>query len=115
MGGFPIIYLHNYFTRAESDLLTSFIDLYGFCLIHFPEIGDILNNWFWQVPVDPLTCISGLCIDPYSLPLKKPPTYLRNQVSIMIKRRTKNEMIKDLMDLEQEGVTELILDCLKIK
>ena len=70
MGGLPIIFLHNFAIRAESDLLTSFVDLTYFTQTFDPEIGALMTNQY-TFAVAARDDIIGLLKDPYSLPISK--------------------------------------------
>nr|QXV86439.1 RNA-dependent RNA polymerase [Chuviridae sp.] len=106
LGGFPVIYLHNFFIRAESDLLTSYIQLVQYTRVHHQELYISLFNSFCQRWDDPLRCITGLCIDPYSLPIVKPPmasSILRKSVIKLVEKHTKNKTIKELFKARNTG------------
>lgn len=45
VGGFPIIFLHNMFVRAESDLLSPFIGIIQFCKKYDYELYELLSNF----------------------------------------------------------------------
>lgn len=106
LGGFPIIFLHNFFVRAESDLLPPFLDLLAFCLEFYPSLGKVLLNCMHQRLASPETCLVGLMVDPYSLPIVKPrpaSTVLRRAVAEMVRKRTKNAEIRELFEIAHEG------------
>lgn len=73
LGGFPIIFLHNFFQRAESDLLSSYAEIYTVDIKKDPEVADVLTNSWNQRVFESSHNIEILCMDPYSLPLYKPP------------------------------------------
>lgn len=115
MGGFPVIYLHNYYQRSESDLLSSFIYILRCIRDTNEEIYNILMNTFNEVVIDPVDNIEMLCIDPYSLPFKKPSGskgVLRNALSKTLKSLTKNEQIKQLFEARNSGFHETLMICL---
>nr|WAS28157.1 MAG: polymerase [Chuviridae sp.] len=115
LGGFPIIFLHNFFVRAESDLLTPYIDLVSFSLQCMPKVGRVLLNTLKQKVADPTRCLNGLMVDPYSLPIHKPrpaSTTIRLAVTSMVRRKTKNQNLLDLFTLIGEGFEERFIEVL---
>lgn len=115
MGGFPIIYLHNFYQRAESDLLTSYINIVITTRGINEQVWTVLSNTFHQILVDPYDNVEMLCIDPYSLPFKKPSGsqgVLRNALSKTLKSLTRNEQIKQLFEARLSGFQEALLMCL---
>lgn len=97
MGGFPIIYLHNFYQRSESDLLSSYIHIFNTIRDNNEEVYNILMNTFHQVVLDPAENIEILCIDSYSLPFKKPSGskgVLRNALSKTLRNASRNEQVK---------------------
>ncbi|AJG39044.1 polymerase [Changping Tick Virus 2] len=115
VGGFPIIFLHNFFVRAESDLLSPFIDLLQYTKKHYPRIFDLLCGFITQKVMRPEKVLSGLLIDPYSLPLAKPTqagTVLRQAVTELVERTTKNEDLKELFRAVKGGFERAFLDVL---
>lgn len=114
LGGFPIIYMHNFFVRAESDLLPPFIDFCSFLARHYPHLHEIVERVWWQVLVHPSECLNGLFIDPYSLPIKKPDTpstVMRTAVERMIKTKTRNQEIIELYDAASCDFERDLVDC----
>ena len=69
--GLPTILLHNFFTRAESDLLSSCVAMYKYAEKKLHPYAIILKN-FLQIPTDKMATRAMLLNDPYSLPLFKP-------------------------------------------
>lgn len=114
VGGFPIIYLHNMFVRAESDLLSPFIGLTQFLYRYNHEIYSIMINFLKFSYRNPHNLI-GLYKDPYSIPLNRsvlPTTLLRMQIIPSLHKLTKNESIKELFEYIDIGITEEVVDCL---
>lgn len=114
VGGFPIIYLHNMFVRAESDLLSPFIGLTQFSYKYNHEVYTIMAN-FLKFSYQPPTSLIGLYKDPYSLPLNRPvlpTTLLRMQIIPSLHKLTRNEAIKELFEYIDLGITEEIVECL---
>lgn len=110
VGGFPLIYLHNFYVRAEADLLPSFLDLYSYLKRANRSIADIMRN-FMEVKQDIPEDISGLCSDIYSLPTYMPllpTTKLRLLMNPILPRITKNEVLKELFELAK---TEEVQEC----
>lgn len=98
-GGFPIIYLHNFYVRAESDLLTPFIDLYLYISKINPAVTLYMSRFMKTSRQCPKT-FEALYNDPYSLPTTRPllPTgYLRAQMPEALERITQNEVIIELL------------------
>jgi hypothetical protein len=112
LGGFPIIYLHNFFVRAESDLLPPFLDLLKYTLTYNPDIHTKLSNALIQDLKTSEDCFTALLIDPYSLPLNVPQTpqaILRTEVARLIKSKTKNEALKDLFLAQDDDFTKNLI------
>jgi hypothetical protein len=102
LGGFPIIYLHNMYVRAESDLLSPFIELYLFTQTNFDQIFMSLTKWFYQIIESPRSMFRGLMSDPYCLPVRKPlsaSSRLRSDLSDHLLKITKNESLKQLFGM----------------
>lgn len=105
LGGLPIIYLHNFYQRAESDLLSSFFMIYDTCKSYDSEIFQVLDNALQQTILDPHENLEMLCLDPYSLPIFKPNTassVLRNAVREMIEKKSRNEQIGELFEARRD-------------
>ncbi|APG78818.1 RNA-dependent RNA polymerase [Wenling chuvirus-like virus 1] len=116
VGGLPIVYLHNFYTRAESDLLPPYIDLVKFCTQYYPEVVEYLVSPLDQELREAEDNLVGLMIDPYSIPFAKPSqpqSILRQGITKMLKRKAKNEDIKELLELSEEGFTEAMCELFK--
>ncbi|AYP67566.1 RNA-dependent RNA polymerase [Genoa virus] len=114
VGGFPIIYLHNFFVRAESDLFPPYIDLCQTMLKLHPEVGECLTKFLCQVKSNVNKSLAGLFTDPYSLPISRPKpavTLLRQQMTNIIKGRTKNKYIRQLFSIMNKKFERHMLDC----
>jgi hypothetical protein len=99
IGGFPLIYFHNFFVRSESDLLTPFMSLYGHCSTHYPRIAECMKNFMNTPELPPELDISKLCTDIYAVPNFSPmlpSSYLRMMIKPHLKRIVKNERLKEL-------------------
>lgn len=115
-GGFPIIYLHNMPIRAESDLLSPFLDIYMFCRQYYPSMIQIFEN-FMHAPIrtrddDPVM----LYKDPYSLPHDRPPlpsAVLRRFIVPILRKYAKREEIRELLDACNSIEMEIIKQLLK--
>lgn len=113
VGGFPLIYLHNFYVRAEADLLPAFFDLYSYLRKVRRPLADVMMN-FMEVQDRVPDNISGLCSDIYSLPTympQLPTTKLRSLISPVLRRITKNETIKELINL---ALSEEVQDCKRV-
>lgn len=100
LGGFPIIYLHNVMVRAESDLLSPFIDMVMFAKEKRYLEYTVVFTEFLKFPNEKHTTWKPVYKDPYCLPVKKPmsPTqFLRQQIIPSLKRITKAEDVKELL------------------
>lgn len=101
LGGFPIIYLHNVMVRAESDLLTPFIDMVIFAKEkRYLEYSEVFSQ-FLKFPNVKHTTWKPVYKDPYCLPINKPlsPTqYLRQQIIPSLRRITKAEDVRELLE-----------------
>lgn len=85
VGGLPIIYLHNFMIRAESDLLTAYITLYKYCEeIKHPYTA--IFKRFLEIPTDHKASKAMLLNDPYCLPLFKPKSPMVKFKSLIQKK-----------------------------
>nr|QJW70343.1 RNA-dependent RNA polymerase [Erysiphe necator associated negative-stranded RNA virus 1] len=118
LGGFPIVYLHNFFQRAESDLLSSYCEMFMSCKQSDEEVYQVLENMWYQTVLDAKEHIEILCLDPYALPTYKPPSaqsilrrYLRSTISSL----TQNHVIKELFECRktdfQDTIMEILITC----
>lgn len=106
VGGFPIIPLYSCFLRAESDLLSSALDLMMTALAVDPEVGALLKNLCGQPPA-PRKQWTNLMRDPYALNRSSPPpplTILRRHIRILLEKefregKAKNEMVREFLSL----------------
>lgn len=100
LGGFPIIYLHNVMVRAESDLLSPFIDMVMFAKERrYLEYLEVFTE-FLKFPNIKQTTWKPVYKDPYCLPIARPmsPTqFLRQQIIPSLKKITRAEDIKELL------------------
>nr|UYL95478.1 MAG: polymerase [Nanning Chuvi tick virus 2] len=113
LGGFPIIYLHNFFVRAESDLLTPFLDILQFTQRYYPRVYQSARNFLYQKVIEPNDHIASLLSDPYSLPLGRPSppsSVLRQAATELVQKTTKNADIKELFQTIREGFEKAFLD-----
>lgn len=113
-GGFPIIYYHNFFVRAESDLMSPFIGLLQFCKTFYPSVHEEMAKFCNISPPPSLTC-EGLCRDMYSVPISRPPlpsTVLRNMVADALPRITRNQNIRDLLEAAKSDESEIVMEIL---
>nr|AJG39080.1 polymerase [Shuangao Fly Virus 1] len=102
-GGFPIIYLHNMYVRAESDLLSPFLYIIDHCSTYRPELAKLLKK-FCIISIDPPTDYIQLYKDPYSLPSPRPrlpSAVLRQAVLPSLKRIIKNENVLELLEAQE--------------
>ncbi|ALP32028.1 putative RNA-dependent RNA polymerase [Imjin River virus 1] len=113
-GGFPIIYYHNFFVRAESDLMSPFIGLLQFCRNFYPSVHDEMTK-FCNISSPPSTTCEGLCRDMYSVPISRPPlpsTVLRNMVADALPRITRNQGIRDLLEAAKSDESDTVMEIL---
>nr|WPR16563.1 MAG: RNA-dependent RNA polymerase [Hemiptera chuvirus 2] len=115
LGGFPIIYLHNMWVRAESDLLSPFLSLCHYVKKVDMDVYEHLIK-FLTVRVIPVEkAFVGLLVDPYSLPIQKPvtaTTVLRKMIVPALRRKIKNELVLELLDSAESEEMELIIQSL---
>lgn len=114
-GGFPIIYLHNMAIRAESDLLSPFIELYSFCVKFYPHVATYMSNMM-HAPIrskDERPIM--LYKDPYAIPHdrpKLPSAVLREFIVPILKKYAKQEDVVELINAsssqEMEGIHEAL-------
>nr|WPV62259.1 MAG: RNA-dependent RNA polymerase [Wufeng shrew chuvirus 2] len=115
VGGLPIIYLHNFFVRGESDLLCAFVDLVKHSIKFFPSIGRLMFN-FLRIPFSSKKPFSLLLKDPYSLPIKKPVSislYLKNIVKKRLIKTVVNRDVRDMLWCYNKASLEVLIDDLR--
>jgi len=115
LGGFPIVYLHNFFQRAESDLLASFCEIMIIVNRVDPSLAEVLRNCWSQKRLDPQENVEVLCMDPYSLPFYKPPSaqsVLRRHLRDTISKLSRNQMIKDLFATRKSDFHDILVEIL---
>ena len=113
--GEPIIYLHNFSTRAESDHLTVFVDLVNFCKDYYPEIHHYIKRGLSYSILEPLS-VHTLLSDPYILATSKPQlgeSVLRSYVLPGIKQLIENESVRELIQTKESGSEEALISCLQ--
>lgn len=98
VGGLPIIHLHNFFVRAESDLLTGFIGLYKHAEKIDHPIAPVLRR-FLEIPRDTSVTKAMLLNDPYSLPLYRPKSLAVKLKRIMARKLIHASIKKDIKEL----------------
>ncbi|UHM27703.1 MAG: RNA-dependent RNA polymerase [Fushun oxya chinensis chuvirus 1] len=116
LGGFPVIYLHNFMVRAESDLLPPFLGLLSYCRVMYPEVHEYMAAFLCVNLVDPDEGFVGLLMDEYSLPISKPTsamTVLRKTIEPALRKITRNEQVKQLFELVDAGVSDEVVETLK--
>ncbi|AJG39074.1 polymerase [Wuhan Mosquito Virus 8] len=113
-GGFPIIYYHNFFVRAESDLMSPFIGLLQFCKNYYPSVHEEMTK-FCNISCPPSLTCEGLCRDMYSVPISRPPlpsTVLRNMVADALPKITRNQGIRDLLEAARSDESDTVMEIL---
>lgn len=114
LGGFPIIYLHNMRIRAESDLLSPFLDLLSYVRLRNIPVYDSLSK-FLICQVNRKINFTKLYRDPYSLNIFTPTlpvALLRSYILPVLTRRVKNKDIKDLIKATKSKENKTIISCL---
>nr|QVG74756.1 polymerase [Chuviridae sp.] len=112
LGGFPVIYLHNMFVRAESDLLPPFLDLCAYTRDHYPSLHVCLMRAWCQRTSPAEKSLSGLMIDIYSLPIARPrtaPSVLRSEMITFLSDFTKNDDLIRLFRARSKGLGAAML------
>ncbi|QBP37027.1 putative polyprotein [Lampyris noctiluca chuvirus-like virus 1] len=115
-GGFPIIYLHNMAVRAESDLLSPFIEMYSFCKKNYPSIATSMES-FMHAPIhtDEDSFVM-LYKDPYSIPHDRPPlpsAVLRRFILPILTKYAKQEDVKELIAATKSPEMEVVHQVLR--
>jgi hypothetical protein len=115
-GGFPIIYLHNMYVRAESDLLPPFLDLIKYCEKERrrTELVQMMKR-FCVITTDKIESFVQLYKDPYSLPTPRPPlptSVLRKEIVPALTKMVKNEHVRELLDARDSPEQEYCLRAL---
>lgn len=120
LGGFPIIYLHNMAVRAESDLLSPFLDIINFAETYEPAVAQEMEK-FLKVKVQPVVvkgqpvAVKALCSDPYSLPIQKPvqpEALLRAEAAIVMEDITVRKEVRQMILAAKSPAQAQIMRCL---
>lgn len=109
-GGFPIIYLHNMYVRAESDLLAPFLGLLEFCKTFNPIYYQHMLK-FCRGKVAMPEDYEMLFRDPYSIPItrpKLPTSILRSAIKPVLKLKTRNQDVRELILASEDPQQEII-------
>lgn len=100
--------------RAETDLMTPFLDMYLFAYKYFP-VAAILFEKFLVIRPTTETSLVGLFKDPYTVPIIRPPlpeAYLRNQILPILRRRVGNETVRELIEASDSKEECVLVDSL---
>lgn len=111
VGGLPIIYLHNMYVRAESDLLSPFLGLIAFLKNHRPELSRIMER-FLRLDIIKKVNYQALWKDPYSIRIHRPTlptTYLRQEIAKRLQLISKNEDLLKLYEIIDSPLTKRLL------
>uniref|UniRef100_A0AAT9J9Z8 RNA-directed RNA polymerase n=1 Tax=Blattella germanica chuvirus 1 TaxID=3133478 RepID=A0AAT9J9Z8_9VIRU len=111
VGGLPIIYLHNMYVRAESDLLSPFLGFVGFLKTRRPEVARVMER-FLRLDLIRKVNYQALWKDPYSIRIQRPTlptTYLRQEIAHRLKRISRNEDLLKLYEIIDSPLTKRIL------
>lgn len=114
LGGFPIIYLHNMRVRAESDLLSPFLDMLHYTSVRAPDIHKCLSN-FLICQVSRKINMTRLYRDPYCLNIYTPTlpvALLRSFILPVLTKKVRNKDIKDLIKATKSYENKIIINCL---
>nr|QWY79453.1 hypothetical protein DerpV7_gp1 [Dermatophagoides pteronyssinus virus 7] len=104
LGGLPVLMLHNFFVRQESDHLSSAIELYKYLCLNHRDLAGIFTNFIQTEPRE-LTAqtYKNLLSDPYAVNTTIPVgalTALRLSISEILPRVSNNEQILELYRLK---------------
>jgi hypothetical protein len=116
VGGFPIIYLHSMFVRAESDLLSPFIGMTQFARHFDHTLYEYMSHFLcFKYPHE--QSLKTLLKDPYSIPLDRPmlpKAFLRQSIVKPLRSVCKNNNIKELLEEVDSGeIMEKIMGCIQ--
>lgn len=114
LGGFPVIYLHNMRVRAESDLLSPFLDLLSYSFECNKPVYECLSR-FLVCQINRKINMTKLYRDPYSLNIYTPilpVALLRSYILPVLTRRVRNKDIKDLIKATKSKENKIIISCL---
>lgn len=103
LGGFPTIYYHNMAVRAESDLLSPFLEILGYCQVYHRRVYRVMRNFLLVQYDRHRDYFPGLLADSYSLAITKPnlpTTIYRQAIRPIIKDKTTNPIVAKLLDME---------------
>nr|WNM95034.1 MAG: RNA-dependent RNA polymerase [Diaporthe gulyae chuvirus 1] len=115
VGGFPIIYWHNFLVRAESDLLTPFIDLCKMMEISDHVVFNYMSR-FLQFNIENEPHVDIFFRDSYAIPITgKPQTadsYLKTELTKRIEKVSKNPTIEELFSTDTKDIERQLIDIL---
>lgn len=106
LGGFPIIYLHNMFVRAESDLLSPCIGIYQYCKKYFPPVADAMSKFMYYKGGH--VNYEQIYRDPYSIPITRPSlpsTVLRAKTADALDKLVANEDVIELIQASKSDMS----------
>ncbi|APG78831.1 RNA-dependent RNA polymerase [Wenling chuvirus-like virus 2] len=115
LGGFPVIYLHNMRVRAESDLLSPFIEMVKFAARTNPRLHRVLC-YALKCKIMPGDNLTRLYRDPYSLNIRTPQlpvSKLRSFILPSLSRRIQNKDVKDLIKAAKSVENKTIIKCME--
>lgn len=113
-GGFPIIYHHNMYVRAESDLFPPFLSLYKYVCKKNQTAGQVMAN-FMQYNATPPTTFERIYKDPYALHNHTPAlpdSILRDTMHKALVKITKNEEVRRLLDAASSQDSQMGIDAM---
>nr|QJW70342.1 RNA-dependent RNA polymerase [Erysiphe necator associated negative-stranded RNA virus 19] len=102
VGGLPIIYLHNMYVRAESDLLSPFLGMMLFAYNYNRDIYNAMKNFLYVRPKNKPNLVI-LMKDPYAIQVDRPTlplSYYRSRIATFIRRVVKNKQLKRLYSID---------------
>ena len=118
LGGFPVLSPLNLASRASVDMVSAFIDLLHTAARVDPELAAVLEGFFYQ----PMTVADTdeevtrkriqLMKDPYAFPISMPTmplTILRREMRPFLVRIAKDELVKEMLDVSSEEVTQQLV------
>jgi hypothetical protein len=115
-GGFPTIYYSNMHVRAESDLLTPFLQIYQTCQLRFHRVARYMDNWLKIHFERGKDYFDGLLSDPYSLALTKPrlpATIFRQSIRPVIISKVRNPEVEKLLSSAGSASMRNLKRCLQ--
>jgi hypothetical protein len=115
LGGFPMIYLHNFFVRAESDLLTPFLGIFQWCEEYQPAVYRHMTKFLCVDIQRNMAGFMRLLHDPYALAIDTPPSpgsLMKKELEAKLRLIVQAPDIRELLERGSEKELKPLIEAL---